>query len=224
MTEPLPNRIDVAPYPEAVEAVVAQIPLADHTRTLVVNGGTIDDPAWPVGWVKAALRAAVKEVAAMPGPVIVSGGTYAGLFALLGEVVSEAAFSGPVIGVVPAGRIDGGHHTQLEPHHSHVLVADVPRWGDELPVLMGLVKLLRRRGPVVALIAGGGKQTIAEVQGHLRAETPVIALRGSGRATDNLAGSTDRLVVVDVTNPDAVAAEVRDRLQVQPKGHLGQVF
>jgi hypothetical protein len=60
---------------------VAQIPLASHTRTLVVNGGTADDPAWPTGWVKAALRAAVNELAGMP------------------------------IGVVPAGRIDGGHHT-----------------------------------------------------------------------------------------------------------------
>jgi hypothetical protein len=65
----------------------------------------------------------------LPGEVIVSGGTQAGLFALLGDVVAETEFDGPVIGVAPAGRIDGGHHTPLEPHHMHVLVVDVPSWG-----------------------------------------------------------------------------------------------
>jgi SLOG in TRPM, prokaryote len=215
MTDAGPQRIDVAPSQEAVEAAVKQLPLADRTRTLVVNGGTVDDPSWPTANVKAALRAAVVELAAMPGPVIVSGGTHAGLFAVLGEVVAETAFAGLVIGVAPAGRIDGGHHTPLEPHHSHALVVDVPSWGDEIPALMTIVRLLRRRGPVVALISGGGKQTITEVQGHLAAQTPVIALRGTGRATDDLtrAPGRDGLIVVDVTDPGAVAAAVREKLQ-----------
>ena len=105
MTEPGLHRIDVAPYPDAVEAAVKQLPLADRTSTLVVNGGTVDEPGWPTADVKAALRAAVVELTTLPGPVIVSGGTHAGLFALLGEVVAESGFAGPVIGV--AGQPDG---------------------------------------------------------------------------------------------------------------------
>jgi SLOG in TRPM, prokaryote len=216
MTEPAPLRIDVAPYPDAVEAAIAQLPLADRIRTLVVNGGTASEPSWPTTDVKAALRAAVVELATLPGPVIISGGTQAGLFALLGQVVAETAFNGPVIGVAPAGRIDGGNQTPLEPHHTHALVVDAPTWGDEIPVLMALVQLLGRRGPVVALIAGGGKQTLAEVKGHLAAKTPVIALRGTGRATDDLAQAPDHnngLIVVAVSDADGVAAVVRQALK-----------
>jgi hypothetical protein len=54
----------------------------------------------------------------------------------------------------------------------------------------------------------------AAVHGHLAAQTPVIALRGTGRATDDLtrAPSRDGLIVVDVTDPGAVAAAVREKL------------
>jgi SLOG in TRPM, prokaryote len=216
MTEPGPHRIDVAPHPDAVDAALAQLPLADRTSTIIVNGGTADEPGWPGAEIKAALRAAVVELSILPGPVIVSGGTQAGLFQLLGEVIAETGFDGPVIGVAPGGRIDGGNYTPLEPHHSHVLIVDAPSWGDEVPMLMTLVQLLRRRGPVVALIAGGGKQTIAEVEGHIAAETPVIALRGTGRATDDLAGTPPRrdlFIVVNVRDPDAVAATVAEVLK-----------
>jgi hypothetical protein len=131
-------------------------------------------------------------------------------------VVAETEFDGPVIGVAPAGRIDGGHHTSLEPHHTHVLVVDVPSWGDELPTLMALTRLLSRRGPVAALIAGGGSVTIREVQGHIAARTPLMALRGTGRAADDLSKMPETIrgvTVVDVATPIAVAAVVRTQLQ-----------
>jgi hypothetical protein len=155
----------------------------------------------------------------LPGPVIISGGTQAGLFALLGEVIAETGFGGQVIAVAPAGRIDGGHHTPLERHHSHALLVDAPSWGDEIPALLRLVQLLSRRGPVVALIAGGGTHTVTEVRGHLGAGTPVIALRGTGRATDDLARAprhSNKLIVADVTDVDAVAAAVRNELRPRP--------
>jgi hypothetical protein len=197
-------------------AAIAQLPLADRASTLVVNGGTAYGSDWPSASIKAALRAAVIELITQPGPVIVSGGTQAGIFSLLGEVIAETTFPGPVIGVAPAGQIDGRSHTRLERHHSHILVVDVAAWGDETPTLIALVRRLHERGPVVALIAGGGKQTIAEVEGHLAGKTPVIALRGTRRSTDELiqaADYRDRLIIVDVTDPDAVAQAVREALE-----------
>ena len=57
------------------------------------------------------LRAVVSDLAELAGPVIISGGTDAGVFALLGDVVHELAFSGPVIGVVRrAGSTVRGVH------------------------------------------------------------------------------------------------------------------
>ncbi len=215
MTESAVRRIDLPADPDAVEAVVAHLPLPNRTTTLVVNGGTVDKSRWPTVDIKAALHAAAVELARLPGPVIISGGTQAGLFALLGEVVAETGFDGPVIGVAPAGRIDRGHHTPLEPHHSHALIVDAPSWGDEIPTLLRLVLLLSRRGPVAALISGGGTVTLAEVQGHLAAGTPVIALQGTGRATDDLARTLKKrgcLIIVDVADTAAVAAAVRRHL------------
>jgi hypothetical protein len=219
MTEHSPVRIDVAADTQAVDRAVAGLPLADRTTTLVVNGGTVNEPGWPTDDVTAALRAAVVELSVLPGPVIISGGTQAGLFALLGQVVDETGFDGPVIAVAPLGRIDGGHHTALEPHHTYALLVDAPSWGDEIPALLRLVQLLSLRGPAVALIAGGGTHTITEVRGHLEAGTPVIALRGTGRATDNLVSApsqTAGLIVVDVTDADAVAVAVRNELGPRP--------
>ena len=97
---------------------MAELDLPSRTTTLVVNGETSDDPGFPVG--RGAQRAGGGDQRAVsrPGPVIISGGTDAGVFALLGDVVADLGFAGPVIGVVPAGKIDesGGYAAGAAPH------------------------------------------------------------------------------------------------------------
>ncbi len=88
--------------------------------------------------------------------MIISGGTQAGLFSLLGDVVAELRFAGPVIGVVPAGKINRPNGTPLERHHSHVLLVDGATWGDETPTMLALCRELDRRGPVVASLPVAG--------------------------------------------------------------------
>ena len=60
-------------------------------------------------------------------------------------------------------------------------------WGDETPTMLALCRELDRRGPVVALIAGGGEQTMIEIEGHLADGRSVVVLAGTGRAADQLA-------------------------------------
>jgi hypothetical protein len=118
MTEHSPVRIDVAADTQGVDRAVARLPLADRTTTLVVNGGTVNEPGWPTDDVAAALRAAVVELSMLPGPVIISGGTQAGLFAVLGQVIDETGFDGPVIAVAPpwADRRRPSHGARAPPH------------------------------------------------------------------------------------------------------------
>ena len=134
-----------------------------------------------------ALAAVISDLSGRPGPVIISGGTDAGVFALLGDVVADLGFTGPVIGVVPAGKIEGPEGTPLEPHHTDIVMVPGDEWGDETSTMLALCRELDQRGPVVVLIAGGGDQTMIEIEGHLADRRSVVALRGTGRAADQMA-------------------------------------
>ena len=188
-----------------------QLDLPARTTTLVINGGTSDDPDFPVAAVTQALRVVVGELVRHEGPVIISGGTQAGLFSLLGDVVEELGFAGPVIGVVPSGKINTPDGTPLERHHTFVLLVNGETWGDETPTMLELCRKLGRRGRVVALIAGGGRQTLVEIDGHRADRRPVIILVGTKRIADDLARQSPQpagLIFVEVADSAAVSAAV----------------
>ncbi len=103
-------------------AALAELDLPARTTTLVINGETSDESGFPSAKVRAALAVVISELSGRPGPVIISGGTDAGVFALLGEVVGDLDFAGSVIGVVPAGKIDKLGGTPLEPHHTDIVM------------------------------------------------------------------------------------------------------
>ena len=209
MAQPAPRRIAVAAAPGSVDHLLDQLDLPARTTTLVINGGTSDDPDFPITTITEALRAVIVELRLREGPVIISGGTDAGLFGLLGDVLGDLGLGGPVIGVVPAGKITRPNGTPLEPHHTHVLLVDGAAWGDETPTMLALCRELDRRGPVVALIAGGGAQTMIEIDGHRVDHRPVIILTGTGRLADHLARQTPPpagLIFVEVSDLVGLAA------------------
>jgi len=210
MARPNPRRIVVAAAPGSVDHLLADLDLPEPATTLVVNGGTSDDPDFPVEAVTVALRAVLAELSRRPGPVIISGGTDAGLFRQLGAVVAEVGFNGPVVGVVPAGKINSPDGTTLERRHTHALLVAGDRWGDETMTMLELCRLLDRRGPAVALVAGGGSRTRVEIDGHRADHRPVLVLAGTGRLADEL-GAGPRpagLTFVDVADPLAVGSAV----------------
>ena len=102
-------------------------------------------------------------------------------------MVADLDFAGQVIGVVPAGKIDSPDGTALEPHHTDIVMVPGDEWGDETSTMLALCRELDQRGPVVVLIAGGGDQTMIEIEGHLADRRPVVVLPGSGRAADQVA-------------------------------------
>jgi hypothetical protein len=215
MAQPAPRRIAVAAAPGSVDHLLDQLDLPPRTTTLVINGGTSDDRDFPVDSITAALRTVIVELRLHEGPVIISGGTDAGLFGLLGDVVGELGLDGPMIGVVPAGKISRPNGTPLEAHHSHVLMVDGAAWGDETPTMLALCRELARRGPVVALVAGGGAHTLIEIDGHRVDHRPVIILTGTGRLADDLARQIPRpagLIFVEVSDLVALATTTVDAL------------
>ncbi len=202
-----PRRLSVGLTPGALSRVLADLSLPAVTTTLVVNGGTSDESEFPTKALTAALAVAVTEVGRRPGPVIVSGGTRAGLFALLGEALDDGRFVGPVIGVVPVGEVTRPDATPLEPHHTHALLVGGRTWGEETPTMLELCAELDGRGPVVVVLAGGGRVARLELDGHRRARRAVVVLAGTGRLADQV-GAPDSGVTgvrsVPVDDPAAL--------------------
>jgi hypothetical protein len=208
MAQPAPLLMDISGTHESVQAALTQLVPAGPATTLVVNGETSADPDWDEDQVRRALRAAIEVLMGRPGPVIVSGGTDAGIFRLLGGVIASTEFPGPVIGMAPRRKIYREHGTPLEPHHSHVLLVDGDAWGDEIPTMIMLSRMLAARGPIVAVIGGGGDHTRIEFAAHQQAGTPIILLRGTGRVTNELAAHAQpgRTHALDVNDNELLTA------------------
>jgi hypothetical protein len=140
----------------------------------------------------------------------VTGATDAGIFSILGRAM--AGCPAPIVGVAPQGLVTAGPATggpdaervNLEPHHSHFVLVDGSRWGDETGVLLGLARALGAAAPSVAVICGGGPVTRRETLGHVRDGRPVVVLGGSGRFADELAAAVDH----GDPAPDAVTVEI----------------
>jgi hypothetical protein len=172
-------------------ALVAALGLPEAVATVVLNGsaGEID------GRLAVRLSAAIGAdglagLAEREGLTVVTGGTDAGIFSILGRAMADR--SAPLVGVAPRGLVTwpgqpGSDRIPLEPHHSHfVLVDGAGAWGDETPALLGLVRALDRTAPSVAVICGGGPVTRREALGHVREGRPLVVVSGTGRMADEL--------------------------------------
>ena len=142
------------------------------------------------------LTGAVAAVAEA-GAVIVTGGTDAGVFHLLGLALSSAPERpAAVVGVAPAREVaaeagSGPGAVALAPGHDGFVLTP-GTWGDETPVRSRLVSAVAGGRPAVMLLVGGGAATATELVEHLRQRRAVIVLDGSGRLADQVASAVRR--------------------------------
>lgn len=78
---------------------------------------------------------------------------------------------------------------RLEPHHSHVLLVEGSRWGDENPPLAAAAGPIADGASITTALINGGEVAWTDVEESVRAGRPVIAVSGSGRAADDLAAA-----------------------------------
>ena len=189
---------------------------------MVVIGSTAALPPEVARRIRSLLDQAIAPLAAGGGLTVVTGATDAGIFAVLGEAMagSGAALVGvaPVYLVTWPDRVDEGDDpfslTPLEPHHSHFVLVEGDTWGDETAALVALATALETRGPVVAVLFGGGSIARREVVAHVHAGVQVVVIGGSGRLANALAEAAED---PDDCADDELAALVRDhRLVVFP--------
>ena len=175
-----------SPVPLAGLGVLEEMPV------LAVAGSTAEIEPDLAARLLPLLGAAV-AVAAEHDVAVVTGGTDAGVFRLLGLALSAAprrpAF---VVGVAPDALVTG---TASEPGEGEAridpcldVLVRVPgeAWGDETPALSRVVGEIAGHHPAVMLLVGGGPVSRGELVEHLSQGRAVVVLANSGRLADEL--------------------------------------
>jgi hypothetical protein len=226
-----------APMEDAVRAL--DVPAV--RGVVVLNGGTFDFPSEIEARLAPLLAEGLAKLVTEERLTTITGATDAGVFALFGAGLADRG-SAVSIGVAPAALVTwpgrasaSGDAAPLEPHHSHFLLTDGDKWGDELPTMTRLTALLAEERPSVMVLAGGGDVARLELAAHVGAGREVIVLGGTGRLADDVAAvaagapghqavvaavATGLITVFDLRRrPEELRALIRSRLQ--PMGRRG---
>ena len=179
---------------------------------IVVSGGADDlrDPQLSIA--RDVLGPALREAFAASGAVVVDGGTAAGVMALVGAARAEDPDGMPVlIGVAPAGKVAhaGTDGTPLDPHHTHVALADSDEWGGETPLLAALAAELAHGEPVAMVLAGGGEGALGEVREAVARYWPLFVIQGTGGLADKIAAAAGGRPGADELRRTLDGADVR---------------
>jgi hypothetical protein len=177
--------VKVAPGVD-VEQVIAALELSASRALLILSGATknldagIEEQLGPAFGGLA--RVVTEEKIA-----VLTGGTNEGVFALFGQALKEQG--GPTadcVGVAITGRV---WPARLEPRHSHFVLVEGERWGDETGVMYRLAAALASDCPSVAVFAGGGPVVIEEMGQNVAQNREMILLVGSGGNVDTVAAA-----------------------------------
>src|SRR5262245_20569536 len=196
--------------PEGAPLVATALGIVTGTPVLVVAGTTrpIEEP------LAMRMLPVLKEVVAFAhehGVTVVTGGTDAGVFHLLSLALTSSPGRPPqVVGVAPdklvapAGAVP--HADQAATDRALDVLVRVPgdTWGDEVGPLDLLAGQIAGPLPSALLLAGGGDVSKTDLVAHLAAGRAVVALAGSGRLADELAGPG----AAAVTAPDPAVPDL----------------
>src|SRR6476620_1081412 len=136
--------------------------------------------------------------------IIIDGGTKSGIMEIVGQRTSELEQNKkPVLlGVVPAGLISLSKSTGevikdvdvedndkviLDANHSHFVLVEGNRWGDETSKLFDIaIALAKEDIPVVAFLAGGGEISKKEMLFCINQNWPIIVIKKTGYLADEI--------------------------------------
>lgn len=127
---------------------------------------------------------------------VVDGGTDAGVMRAVGRARTREGVPFPLVGVIARGLLPDQPESVppaddriVEPHHSHLVVVPGESWGDEVPWLGRVARVLADGRPTVTLLVNGGQIAYRDMRDSLQNDRPVVVLSGSGRAADDVAAA-----------------------------------
>ncbi len=194
---------------EAAE-IVAALELEPPKALIMVSGGAGGlseglQPSLLQLFSRGVARAAIAASA-----IIIDGGTHTGVMKLMGQGVADRNRQTPLIGVAPQGKVSypGGPSPEkiedgaaLDPNHSHFVLIEGDKWGDETETMFRLGSTLAQGLDgeseesqvsegihAVTVLAGGSIDGISkdEVLNSVRHGWPVFVINGSGGLADEI--------------------------------------
>ena len=144
---------------------------------------------------------------------MLDGGTNSGVMAALGRASAASDANVALVGVAPAGKVTfpgddrniAGDPTQLEPNHTHLILANSSEWGGETSLLFDVLDILSVGQPTAAILVGGGQNALDEARLAAHRGIPIVVLTGTGGIADALAA---RVTAPPAQPPDDILAEV----------------
>lgn len=181
---------------------LVKLGLAAPTPVIAVVGGAGGLRPGKLARLRPLFVRALAPLAQALGAAVVDGGTDAGVMRLMGRARAAVGGTFPLIGVaaretvtlpssqVPAPRTGSDQQTApLEPHHTHFVLVPGVSWGDESAWLSEVAGALADGAGSVTVLVNGGAVALKDASHSLRAGRKVIAVGGSGRTADLLAGA-----------------------------------
>lgn len=191
-------------------AIITTLELETPRPAIFITGGASLMSEEDVERTREIIEQGVAHFANRHNVTIVDGGTEAGVMQMIGDARQKLAYSFPLVGVSPAGKVkypgkDGTEEqTDLEDSHSHFVLVETDDWGGESETLINLTRAIAAgQFKAVGVLINGGAIAMKEVflattQGPHR--LPIIVLEGSGRTADDVAtalrtGKTNREIL-----------------------------
>lgn len=191
------------------------------------------------------IQLVIAPVCLEEGVVVVSGGTDAGVMAMLGNAMADLAPDCVLVGVAPDRKLlgygavaDDDDAARAEPHH-RLIRTPGNCWGGEGPTLVRVAERIAANHPIVVLGLGGGSGTRRELQLAARRRWPVLLVTGCAGTSEALAerlglaaASSDQGSTSVMGPQDPVDAEVAEAagegcfiaLDVNARPALGRVL
>ena len=167
----------------------------------------------------------VLQYAADNDAIIIDGGTKSGIMEIVGQRASKIEQSKKpiILGVAPAGLISLINSTKqednyknegdndrendkvlLDPNHSHFVLVERDKWGDETIKLFEIASSLSTNDiPIVALLAGGGRISKKEILFCINQNWPVIVIEKTGYLADEIASYKNQKQTFEKISLDA---------------------
>ena len=180
---------------EGLPSALRELGLGRPRPVLVLVGGAGGLDGADMARLRPLFTEVLVPLAESLGASVVDGGTDAGVMRLMGRARAEGGAAFPLVGVAAAGTISlpgapapRPDAAPLEPNHTHFVLVPGSAWGDEARWLARVASALAGGAPSVTVLVDGGETAWEDAAASVEAGRPVVAVSGSGRAADTLAG------------------------------------
>jgi hypothetical protein len=150
--------------------------------TVVVVGGAAGLEEAHTDSLRAVFAVGIAPVMESCRAIGVDGGTQSGVMRLFGEAHAATRATFPLVGVVAAGTVQLPQ--ELEPNHTHFVIAPGEEWGAEAEWIARTATVLAGGAGSVTVLVNGGEIAYSDVQRSVEAGRPVFVVAGSGRTAD----------------------------------------